>query len=252
LSEAIPIINLVDMSTRQFNYKIMTVPKFAFLLLLVSSQILFADDIDNIVKVQPEVWQKVKKQGTVPVMVNLRVPALMNKALDELAREKEIIAVQDKVFAELFGTQRTITREITKSPRLALEVDADALARLERSRHVTHVSLDAEQSDYDRVQELRTLIEKEIGTPTATEATQCKLIAFGSKPCGGPWSYLVYSTARTDEARLKQLVNEFNQLSKKINEETKVLSDCMYVTEPWIEFARGVCTIAPRDFRRAE
>jgi hypothetical protein len=110
----------------------------------------------------------------------------------------------------------------------------------------------AEQSDSDRFQELRALIEKEIGTPTATEATQCKLIPFGAKPCGGPARYLVYSTARTDEARLKQLVNEFNQLSKKINQENKLLSDCMYVAEPKIEFARGVCTIAPQEFRRAE
>jgi hypothetical protein len=110
----------------------------------------------------------------------------------------------------------------------------------------------AEQSDSDRFQELLALIEKEIGTPTATEATQCKLIPFGAKPCGGPARYLVYSTARTDEARLKQLVNEFNQLSKKINQENKLLSDCMYVTEPKIEFARGVCTIAPQEFRRAE
>ena len=228
-----------------------TVPKMVFLLILVSSQILFADDFDVIVKARPEVWQKVKKQGTVPVIVTLRVPALMNKSLDELAREREIAAVQNQVFAELFETQRTITREIAKSPQLALEVDADALARLERSRHVTHISLDAEPSDYARIEELLTLIKKEIGTPTATEATQCKLIAFGSKPCGGPASYLVYSTARTDEARLKQLVNEFNQLSKKINAERKVLSDCLYVTEPRIEFSHGVCMIA-RDPRRAE
>jgi hypothetical protein len=229
-----------------------TVPQLLVLLLLVSSQILFADAIDNIVKARPEIWQKVKKQGTVPVIVSLRVPALTNKSLDEPGREREIAAVQDEVFAELFGTQRTITREITKSPQLALEVDADALARLERSQHVTRISLDAEPSDYARMEELRTLIEKKIGTPSATEATQCKLIAFGSKPCGGPWTYLAYSTARTDEARLKQLVNEFNQVSKKINEQRKLLSDCLYVTEPRIEFARGVCTIAPRDFRRAE
>jgi hypothetical protein len=39
----------------------------------------------------------------------------------------------------------------------------------------------AQQSDSDRLQELRRLIEKEIGTPSADEATQCKLIAFGSK-----------------------------------------------------------------------
>lgn len=110
----------------------------------------------------------------------------------------------------------------------------------------------AAQSHSERLQELRMLIEKEIGTPTASDATQCELIPFGAKPCGGPAKYLVYSPARTDEVRLKQLVNAFNQLSKKINQEKKILSDCMYVTEPKIEFSRGVCTIAPREFRRAD
>jgi hypothetical protein len=223
----------------------MAVSKLVVFILLVASQILFAAEFGTegrtIVKVRPDVWQTVKKQGTVPVIVILRVPRLVGAA-DELAREKEIAAVQDAVFAELFETQRAITREIRRSPSLALEVDADALTRLERSPHVTRVSLDAPPTDYERVQELHTLIDKEIGVPTATEATQCKLIAFGSKPCGGPSSYLVYSTAKTDEVRLKQLVAEFNQVSKKINQIRKVLSDCMYVTEPKIEFAGGVCT----------
>jgi hypothetical protein len=101
----------------------------------------------------------------------------------------------------------------------------------------------AQQYDSERLQELRTLIEKEIGTPTANEPIQCKLIAFGSKPCGGPARYLVYSTARTNEDKLKQLVNEFNQLAKKFNEERKTLSDCMFVTEPRVEFVGGVCAI---------
>jgi hypothetical protein len=101
----------------------------------------------------------------------------------------------------------------------------------------------AQQSDSVRSDELRKLIEEEIGTPTAKEASQCKLIPFGSKPCGGPGKYLVYSTAKTNETRLKQLVSEFNQLGKKMNEERKIPSDCMFVTEPSVELVGGICTI---------
>ena len=101
----------------------------------------------------------------------------------------------------------------------------------------------SQQSDVERLQELRVLIEKEIGTPGANAPSQCKSIAFGSKACGGPERYLVYSTVKTNEARLKQLVNEFNQLAQKINEERKIRSDCMFVTEPMVEFVGGMCTI---------
>ena len=99
----------------------------------------------------------------------------------------------------------------------------------------------SQQSDTERLEELRRMIEQEIGIPYANEPTQCKLIPFGSKPCGGPWGYLVYSTLKTDESRLKQLVSDFNQLQKKINEEGKILSDCAIAPQPKVEFADGVC-----------
>ena len=101
----------------------------------------------------------------------------------------------------------------------------------------------SQQSDDKRLQQLHVLIEKEIGTPRANAPSQCKLIAFGSKACGGPERYLVYSTVKTNEARLKQLVNEFNQLAQKINEERRIISDCMFETEPMVEFVGGMCTI---------
>ena len=101
----------------------------------------------------------------------------------------------------------------------------------------------AQQNDSERLKELGRIIEQEIGTPAANEPSQCKLIAFGSKPCGGPARYLVYSTAKTNETRLKQLVDEFNQLAKRINEERKIFSDCMFVSEPKVELIDGVCRI---------
>lgn len=101
----------------------------------------------------------------------------------------------------------------------------------------------AQQNDSELLKELGRIIEQEIGTPAANEPSQCKLIAFGSKPCGGPARYLVYSTAKTNETRLKQLVDEFNKLAKKINEERKILSDCMFVSEPKVELVDGVCRI---------
>ena len=90
----------------------------------------------------------------------------------------------------------------------------------------------SQDSDAQRLEGLRRMIEQEIGIPSANEPTQCKLIPFGSKPCGGPWGYLVYSTLKTDETRLKQLVSEFNQLQKKMNKESKLMSDCAVAPEP--------------------
>jgi hypothetical protein len=101
---------------------------------------------------------------------------------------------------------------------------------------------DAAQQNSVRLEELHGMIKKEIGTPSASELSQCQLIAFGSKPCGGPASYLVYSTANTNESRLKQLVSEFNPLDKKINDKRGLVSDCALTQKPKVEFVDGVCT----------
>jgi hypothetical protein len=93
-----------------------------------------------------------------------------------------------------------------------------------------------------RKEELNGMIKKEIGTPSASQLSQCKSIAFGAKPCGGPWSYLVYSTANTNEPRLMELVSEFNQLDEKINQELGIISLCDHKTKPTVGLAGGVCT----------
>jgi hypothetical protein len=102
-----------------------------------------------------------------------------------------------------------------------------------------HSAID--QSDRERLRELKRAIDEEIGEPRADSVAQCKYIPFGAKPCGGPWMYLVYSTARTDESKLQRLVREFNALQKKINEEEQVGSDCSVPSEPELVLENGVC-----------
>jgi hypothetical protein len=99
----------------------------------------------------------------------------------------------------------------------------------------------ADQSDRERLRSLKRAIDEEIGEPRADSVAQCKYIGFGAKPCGGPWMYLVYSTARTDESKLQRLVGEFNALQKKINEEEQVGSDCSVPPELELVLENGVC-----------
>lgn len=101
-----------------------------------------------------------------------------------------------------------------------------------------------QQFDLNRVAELQRIIREEIGDAGAKDLSQCRSIAFGHKPCGGPATYLPYSVAKTDESKLKTLVDEYNQQSKNYNNARKSLSDCMYVSAPKIELVDGVCKLA--------
>lgn len=59
----------------------------------------------------------------------------------------------------------------------------------------------------------------------------CKSIAFGVKPCGGPWEYLVYSSS-LNETILENMVTEYNEMEQAFNIQTGAISDCMLVLPP--------------------
>lgn len=63
------------------------------------------------------------------------------------------------------------------------------------------------------------------------ESTECKFIALGSKPCGGPWSYLVYSTS-IDVNKLESLVEDYNKNEAAFNLRWGIISDCSFVLPP--------------------
>lgn len=95
-----------------------------------------------------------------------------------------------------------------------------------------------------QLEELEKEIKAMIEPPTATHLDQCQVIAFGSKACGGPKTYLIYSTARTDERRLRTLVNEYNRLDAERNERLDLVSDCMLLGPPDVQLAGGQCVAA--------
>ena len=74
-------------------------------------------------------------------------------------------------------------------------------------------------------------IELLINTTVCSDAFDCKFIAFGSKPCGGPWSFLVYSTS-IDEEKLQNMVEDYNQKEALYNTKWGVFSDCSLATPP--------------------
>ena len=190
--------------------------------------------------------------ATAPYELIVKLPWVNGKHFSSPAR----IVLNGNNILDTFDFEQNnsslIRRQIDLLAENSLEVEnlevtpRNALGILIRGRNAPPRIRKPRESDSQRLRELRTSIDNEIGTPTANETTQCKLIAFGSKPCGGPASYLVYSAARTDEAKLKELVDEFNQLSRKINQELKIMSDCMFVTEPVVEVIGGMCTTKPR------
>jgi len=86
-------------------------------------------------------------------------------------------------------------------------------------------------------------IQNYINSFSCSESVGCGFIAFGSKPCGGPRTYLLFSN-NVDRQKLKQMVNEYNEMDTSYNIKTGAVSDCMYQLPPTeVKCVNGVCMV---------
>lgn len=96
-------------------------------------------------KVPEEVIDRAAVDGTVAVLVGLKVPWQMESGLNESqihAQREAIASIQADLLAELAGKSHRVTRRYDRIPGIALEVGADALAELAKSAKVVNVLLD--------------------------------------------------------------------------------------------------------------
>ncbi len=100
---------------------------------------------------------------------------------------------------------------------------------------------DAEIENMD-MQELLIAIDKEVGTPYASSIDSCKVMPIGSKPCGGPNAYVVYSNQVSSTPRLEIMVERFTKLQHEDNIRRGLGSDCAYIGPPEVVLDKGVCT----------
>jgi len=75
------------------------------------------------------------------------------------------------------------------------------------------------------------IIEDLAASSICNESAECKFIALGSKPCGGPWNYIMYSTS-IDVNKLESLVEDYNNNEAAFNLKWGVISDCSFVLPP--------------------
>ena len=79
------------------------------------------------------------------------------------------------------------------------------------------------------------------GDPLCSDSTECRFIAFGSKPCGGPWRYLIYSVSTVDTVELARRVAEYNEFEWVLNRRYARGSDCRIVSQPVLGCRDGRC-----------
>ncbi|MGP9799926.1 hypothetical protein [Rheinheimera sp. NSM] len=82
-----------------------------------------------------------------------------------------------------------------------------------------------------------------IGEAKADNVAQCRVVGFGSKPCGGPARYIAVSVKDGNENEIMAKISQYNAAAKAENERLGLMSDCAVVPKPTVTLKDGVCTL---------
>lgn len=82
-----------------------------------------------------------------------------------------------------------------------------------------------------------------VGAPSCSADSQCKSLALGARPCGGPETYLAYSSVRTPEDALRPLADIYQAERRAANTQAGHMSTCLMRPEPAAVCQAGMCTL---------
>ena len=85
--------------------------------------------------------------------------------------------------------------------------------------------------------------KKLIGSASCSSDNQCHSIGFGHKPCGGFYSYRIYSDQNTNVTQLKNQIKQYNELTREQNKKGNLVSDCMMLMPPQLTCRKQTCQI---------
>lgn len=110
-------------------------------------------------------------------------------------------------------------------------------------RYTAHDSTSVGQPEQS-LDSLRAIVLDIVGEPTCLSNVQCRYVPFGAKPCGGPWTYLVYSIQTTDSASLAETAADYTEREVQLNRELGRVSDCRAVSPPILDCVDSRCVAA--------
>jgi len=79
--------------------------------------------------------------------------------------------------------------------------------------------------------------------PNCRSNQQCKTVPVGAKSCGGPESYMAYSTAKVSPDKVNALAERYRKEREAENKASGMVSDCRYLMDPGAQCRAGTCQL---------
>jgi hypothetical protein len=100
-------------------------------------------------------------------------------------------------------------------------------------------------SDQAALKSMREEITKLIGDPRCVNLVHCRVLALGSRPCGGASEYVAYSSTTGNREVLEAKAYEYTFLQEEVNRKTAAIGACSVLAEPKVACTRGRCALEP-------
>jgi hypothetical protein len=82
-----------------------------------------------------------------------------------------------------------------------------------------------------------------VGTPSCSSDAECHTLAIGHRACGGPESYLAWSSASTPQAELQALGERYQQERRAADAASGMMSTCRFLPDPGAVCRAGTCQL---------
>ncbi|WP_462153453.1 hypothetical protein [Pseudoalteromonas piscicida] len=143
----------------------------------------------------------------------------------------------------LFGCQEEVTKkETTEQKAQETKTVSEKHTEIKESKEASlHIQLDGKKLDTSDIKTHKQSLENIVADKSCDNDTHCKVIAVGDRACGGPSSYLVYSTRSADEAQVEQLAEQITTLERAYNMQNQMMSICQHLIEPATQCVENKC-----------
>ena len=84
-------------------------------------------------------------------------------------------------------------------------------------------------------------LQAEVGDAACDSSAQCKTVAVGHKACGGPESYMPWSSKRSDAAKVARLAADLTAERRAQDVKSGMVSTCSMVIDPGAVCTAGRC-----------
>ena len=155
-----------------------------------------------------------------PVLLALVLPLCLSACLEKTPAEKESVTT-----AEVIKPQQQTLKETTQTKSDVEELSNSSLKAV----------------SVEDITTAKTQLNTLIADTSCDTSMQCKVIAVGSRACGGPSSFEVYSTKTAKDEQVKTLSKTITELESNFNAQKGMMSICQHLTTPSTQCVENKC-----------